>query len=289
MKQQSNRPYNPSGSPTSIRDVFADGIRRVRTNDDAPFDEPRTSEMRNDAPAKYSLDGYSFYQSSSKMNDGYADDNGPRYISPMLPKNSDPVVHDYDSDDEGGNDTCTEDSDGSSFLSSYQGRDNDEDNELGECHDCDASAMVSNLKSFCGLETSSFRSKPLPKPVVWKGYTCFRGKWPYVPTANTNSSRNEYTFEDFSLCTDTSWRPRDSRKSCEDIVPVDTPSEVSSAATETDSHTHELYAKAPQEYLDCAQTSAHELLKSWIFTEDPDASNSNDNEDDSDSITYGSR
>jgi len=287
MRTQSSRTHDLSGSPTSIRDAFSDDIRMVRMYDDSPFDEPPHSGIRYSRKSKYSLDGYSFYQSSSKLKNCYVVNDGPRYISQSLTKNSDPdpTMHGYDTDDEEDNDTNTEYSDGSSFLSSYQMRDNEEDIEYGECHNFDAIAL--NLQTFCGLEVSSFRSKPLPKPVVWKGYTCFRGKWPYQSTADTViSPRNNDASEYASLC------ESKTNNACQDVSSEGNQGETSSAATETgiDAQPQDFFnASAPQEYLECATTSAHELLKSWIFAEDPDECNSKGEGDESDSITYGSR
>ncbi len=296
MRNQSSRTHEFTGSPTSIRDAFNDDIRMVRMYDDSPFDEPPHSGVRYVRKSKYSLDGYSFYQSSSKLKNGYVVNDGPMYISQSLTKNSvpsDPTMHGYDTDDEEDDDTNTEYSDGSSFLSSYQMRDNEKDNEYSECHNFDAIAL--NLQTFLGLEVSSFRSKPLPKPVVWKGYTCFRGKWPYQSTADTViSPRKRDAPEIASLCcTDECGKKANNNKNaCEGVSPEGNQVETSSAATETgiDAQPHVFFdAKAPQEYLECATTSAHELLKSWIFTEDPDECNSKGEGDDSDSITYGSR
>ena len=301
MRNQPENSFASSRSPTSIRDTFDDEIIMVRPIDDLPFDEPPHSGMRRGNPSrKYSLDGYSFYQSSAQIDGGYIVENRPIHISQRISKKPDPstsLMHRYHSqiDDDCSSDAYgsdSENSDISSFFNSfyeYPASESDsasdfDNSQLSECHHCDA--MVVNFQKFLGLPVSNYRSKPLPKPILWKSYTCFKGKCPDECPAATEEKEDSCDKDNVSLRKYENWHRNEGRtKFCNDVLSVDdTASEITSNEASEFFQVNSLL-----EYLDCAKISAHDLLKRSIFVDDPEHYTlANVVVDDSDSITNGS-
>ena len=263
-------------------------------DNDAPFDEPpqcginmRLSATTSSSPSrnyKYRLDGCSFYQSSAaaqttKMisetldprassssscsstchSSDFDDGHSPVYYtygyhdeqseiwSLLATDSSQPATH---------NDSVSDD------ASSHESASRSD--PCAECHDCGAIAMTGDLNALMGVSNSSFRSKPLPKPIVWKEYTCFRmGACPDAPEAGC-CQQEAHTRT--AQSTDASSR---SEAMVEEVDPF------------RGCH------PSLQEVLQDAKTSAQHFLKQRIFVDDSDCSVSdNDSDgDDLDSIT----
>jgi hypothetical protein len=219
---------------------------------------------------KYRLDGYSFYQSSTQTENGYIVENHSNTLSKKLDPRTSSICGSYRSDDDDGSNSSAvcgsrdEHSGVSSFLSDCQITDKE---------------SVENFDSFCGLPMSNFRSKPLrPKPIVWKGYTCFRD------TCLDASAAAAVSCDGYWERTEVHTKP------CHDGSSVDT-TITSVVSMEDATHADDFFqSKSLQECLEFLKISAHHFLKRRMFVEDPDFYISNDDiiKDDFDSITYSS-
>jgi len=300
--QQPRNFVGASGSPTSIRDHFAEEIMIVRPMDDSPFDEPpfQKGNRHKKAPRrKYSLDGYSFYQSSAQIEDGYMVENRPVYISQTFSQSDNPAASLMPNAHGANDDHESSDSEMSSFLGTYQGPADDdscsecEGSELGDCHHCDVDAMVINFQAICGLPVSNYRSKPLPKPIVWKGYTCLRSSDSDAPPATEDSRNEENKRSKGALRKYEDWHKSNEGRtdaSNDGLSSEDSKSEITcEEASQDEQHGDFFQSTVVQEYLDYAKETAQDFLKNSIFLDDPDVFVGKDVVyEDSDSMTNGS-
>ena len=280
MKSQ-QQPAESSGSPTSIREHFTEEIKMARPMEESPFDEPphKSSHRR-----KYSLDGYTFYQSSEQIEDGYMMEDRPLYsISQDLSsiKSAQPatmMMHNhYYNDVTSGSENSTI----SSYLYNNTFPDSDTESEseasqlMGHCHDCDT--LVATVQALCGVPIHRSHSKTA-QPIVWEEYTCLKGLDP------------EPNHEDGPNNNDRSFAIRNSRHGAVSVqseltfdqsLPKPSQKKISKQNDSID---------VVHDYLEYAKTSAQDFLKKSIFVDDPQTFEGKDSMiEDTDSMTNGSQ
>jgi hypothetical protein len=285
MRNQTNTTVATSESPTSIRDAFfGDEVMDEKT-DDSPFDEPPHSPS-----TIYRLDGHSFYQSPTRIENGCIVENPSKSIlSATISEKLDPRTTSGNTscefDDEyeesiTGSQSCGEHSDVSSFVSSCQLPGDEFNSRTYHVF----GAMVLQFNKLFGLPISSFRSKPLPKPIVWRGYTCFRGNRHDV-SGTTTLPCGEEKSGDISFRKSGDQQPNDINAKpfhCNSHIDDAT---STSGSTYDDTNAHDYVAATSlQEYLEFMKVSVHHFLKRMIFVEDSDYNISNHGANDFDSI-----
>ena len=278
-----------SESPRSTRDPFLGDFLVDRDAHDSPFDEPPLLAMRFNPSTAYKLDSVSTNTDNDCIVEG-----GLKAVSNALSQELNRKISSacslLDSEDSssafyGSHD---EHSDASSFFSEYQNAEKYNSHRRKNKWDLCDNRTCGDLKTFCGLPTSSFRSKPLPKPVVWEGYTCFNG-------ACLNSSKarvfpcEEKKLGGFSICENELCRkPEVHTKYCCDALPSDASSDEVKMQGGTDVH-YFFDGESLQEHIRFVKMTAHHFLKKRMFFDDPNYSGSKDDYlDDLDSITYTS-
>jgi len=293
--------FAPSESLKSTRDGFIDDMTVDWYIDNFPFDEPPNLGTRSRPIINYKLDSYSFYHSLSPTENSCINENYPTRITNTISKKLDSrmsLAYDFRCiyEDNDNNSICGSSdghSDVSLFLSAHQIVDKDSVNDFysrrskcGPCECYDCGTMVGNFNSLCELPMLNFRSKPLPKPVIWKGYTCFRGKCPDSSAAAGLCHENK--FGEVSVCQSGYWQDADIHsKFCQDAMLTDP--KYTCVALEDSTYTSDVFqGKSIQDYVEYAKTSTHQFLKRLIFVEDTDFYISNDNVEDFDSITCSS-
>lgn len=278
------QPEHTSGSPTSIRDHFAEEIKMARPREEKPFDEPSQKPGHR---RKYSLDGCKFYQSTEHTEDGYTLENRPLYsISQDISsiKSEQPatmMMHNHYYNDMSENSTI------SSYLgnTTYHAPDSDTESEseasqlMGDCHDCDT--LVATVQALCGLPATHHPSKP--QPIVWEEYTCLKGADPQEPPTGDSRNDDSKSYANQS---------RHGAVSVQSELTFEQVPENPSQRKERSHHQKDEYypAKVVHEYLDYAKTTAQDFLKKSIFVDDPKTFQAKDTViEDTDSMTNGSQ
>lgn len=282
MKKLSTVHFTPSGSPKSTLSSIDDKLID-RNVDDSPFDEPPLPEARFDTSENCRLNGYSLYgvvvENHNKSN--------LHTMSEKLESIASSICSSYRFDDDDGSsvtfESRDENLDASSLFSSILIGDDESFNAISfrrnrscpcEYHVCDGGGR--DFNALCGFPMSSFQSKPLSKPKVWKGYTCFRGACPVASMATLSCEEDK--FENWHCQrTDVDLQP------CNDTLPSDG-SSISALVEDAARAQYFFRTESVQEHLEFVKVFAHHFLKKKIFVQDPDFSISNDNVDDFDSI-----
>ena len=237
---------------------------------------------------KYRLDGCSFYQSSIQAPLGPIDEYKSKVMANTVPKRIDARTSSmisligsrrFEHDD--GSSVCEESrseySDVSSFIGTHLGKtsigESDQRNrrELGESSVC--CTMVGDFNTFFCLPISSFRSKPLPKPIIWKDYTCLQAAWIDACEAN---------FVDISFCKSGSrGKTLVQTEPCHEVLSVD----ASTVIVQDDATNINNFFRVEswQEYIELAKMAARHFLKRRIFVDDSEINTSKDDVDDYDS------
>ena len=275
--RHSAKKHSPSPGPT--RNLFFNDMLILHDVDDSPFDEPPVSGIKFNHFTKYTLDGYSFYQPTTQTQNGHVIEYNSRFISKTLSQKIDPRTSSQcdislRTDNNGDSTACESRNEYSSLISTHQNEDNGSVNKLKkikrcglvQCHVC--GEAIESLRTCFGFSMSNFRSKPLPKPIVWKDYTCLKGT--YLDSAGTSSCRDNCI--DVSLCkTKLSEMPGVQNPPCHKASNSD-----STSFTGVIQDTKESLVRPVQAYLESFKVSA-----------DPESKTSNNAVEDCESTAYG--
>lgn len=271
---------NPS--PIAVRE----GIDDIEDNtmmmggevDASPFDEPPLSDADPSTSDMYRMDAISFYRSFYSSSTGQIDKLNLSSTDASTPKRvgakffalcpSDMFAAD---DSSTGQESRTERSEVSSLINPKivdkdSMKDTDERDRFVFGKSKAFCTTVGDFNEFFCLSPSSYTSKPLPKPVIWKGYTSLKG-------ACLEAFEDNVVKAPFCKTDSNEQNELQSLGTASSTVEVQDASEQSF-----------FEAQSIQDYLDLCKITAHHFLKSRIFVDDPEIKTSKDTRSDCDSV-----
>ena len=294
MRNHTNITFTPCPSSASTCNTDEEDILIRYDIDDSPFDEPPLSKrcsfseiMDGATQDKYRLDGYPFFQSSIQAQDGHTDEYNSKMIVNAVQKRLDTRKSSmcssriFDGDD--GSSVCgsrSEYSDDSSFMGTLviEKESNEEFDKRNRCNLGGCCTMVGDFNTFLCLPISSFRSKPLPKPVIWKEYTCLQSACVDASAAIPC----EDNLEDISFCKRGSReKTRVQTEPCHEVLSLDNSTIIMQDASNAN---YCFKVESLQRYLEFAKTSVDHFLKRRIFVDDPEINTSKEDVNDYDSM-----
>lgn len=247
--------------------------------DGSPFDEPPLSDADPSTSDMYRMDAISFYRSFyrsstgqiDKLNSSSSDTSAPKRVGAKFFARcpSDMFAADDSSTGQESRIECSE----VSSLVNHKTVDKDSMKDT----DGRDRFMFGKSNAFCTTvgdfneffcqPPSSYTSKPIPKPVIWKGYTSLKGAC--LEAFEDNVAEAPFCKTDSH-----------EQNEVQSLGTTSSTVEVQEVTSEQSF----FEAQSIQDYLDLCKITAHHFLKSRIFVDDPEIRTSKDTRSDCDSV-----